>query len=73
MRGIVIKFNDKLGYGFIKNKDCEKDIFVHYSAIIQDGYKTLNKGDIVDFDFDNKLIKATNVQVIRKGYKYTKQ
>ena len=41
MRGKVKWFNNEKGYGFIENGDLE-DIFVHYSAIIKDGYKTLN-------------------------------
>lgn len=73
MRGRVIKFNDKLGYGFIRSYDCEEDIFVHYTAILQDGYKSLNRGDIVTFDFDKDRIKANNVKRIKKGIKYVKR
>ena len=53
MRGSVKWFNNEKGYGFIECGDLE-DIFVHYSAILKDGYKTLNEGDIVDF----KLIET---------------
>ena len=53
MRGKVKWFNNEKGYGFIEYNDLE-DIFVHYSAILKDGYKTLNEGDIVDF----KLIET---------------
>lgn len=53
MRGRVKWFNNEKGYGFIEYNDLE-DIFVHYSAIIKDGYKTLKEGDIVDF----KLIET---------------
>lgn len=53
MRGKVKWFNNEKGYGFIEYNDLE-DIFVHYSAIIKDGYKTLKEGDIVDF----KLIET---------------
>ena len=53
MRGKVKWFNNEKGYGFIEYNDLE-DIFVHYSAIKQDGYKTLKEGDIVDF----KLIET---------------
>ena len=69
MRGKVVKFNDKLGYGFIRSNDVEKDIFVHYTAILQDGYKSLDRGDIVKFDFDKDNIKAINVKRIKKGIK----
>ena len=53
VRGNVKWFNNEKGYGFIEYNDLE-DIFVHYSAIKKDGYKTLKEGDIVDF----KLIET---------------
>ena len=49
MRGKIKWFNNEKGYGFIEYKDDE-DIFVHYSAIMKDGYKTLNQGDLVEFN-----------------------
>lgn len=51
-------FNNEKGYGFIEYKDNE-DVFVHYSSIVQEGFKTLNAGDVVEF----YLIK------INEGYK----
>lgn len=54
MRGKIKWFNNEKGYGFIEYKDNE-DIFVHYSAIVKDGYKTLNQGDYVEFN----LIETT--------------
>lgn len=53
MRGKVKWFNNEKGYGFIEYNDLE-DIFVHYSAIRKEGYKTLKEGDVVDF----KLIET---------------
>ena len=53
MRGKVKWFNNEKGYGFIEYNDLE-DIFVHYSAIKKDGYKTLKEGDVVEF----KLIET---------------
>lgn len=53
VRGKVKWFNNEKGYGFIEYNDLE-DIFVHYSAIKKEGYKTLKEGDIVDF----KLIET---------------
>ncbi len=47
--GKVKWFNPKKGYGFIEATDG-RDIFVHYSNIVSDGYKTLNEGDSVTFD-----------------------
>ena len=54
MKGIVKWFNDEKGFGFIVS-DNNEDIFVHYSAIKSEGYKTLNQGDIVEF----VLVKTT--------------
>ena len=53
MRGKVKWFNNEKGYGFIEYNDLE-DIFVHYSAIRKEGYKSLKEGDLVDF----KLIET---------------
>ena len=62
MRGNVKWFNNDKGYGIIEYLDGE-DIFVHYSAIKQDGYNTLSEGQIVEFDLIEtaKGLQATNV------------
>ncbi|GAC1665324.1 MAG: cold-shock protein [Candidatus Acidiferrum sp.] len=49
MRGTVKWFNNSKGYGFIGREDGP-DVFVHYSAIIGDGYRTLQEGDTVEFE-----------------------
>lgn len=49
MKGKVKWFNAEKGYGFISGEDG-KDIFVHYSQINQDGYKSLDEGQAVEFD-----------------------
>ena len=49
MKSRVKWFNDAKGYGFIENNDME-DVFVHYSQIKKDGYKSLSTGDYVSFD-----------------------
>ena len=54
MIGQVKWFNNEKGYGFIKYENLE-DIFVHYSAIRKDGYKTLGEGSLVEF----KLIETS--------------
>jgi len=48
-KGKVKWFNNAKGYGFI-GRDNGPDVFVHYSAIQRDGYKTLKEGDEVEFD-----------------------
>lgn len=66
MRGRVKWFNNDKGYGFIEYKDNE-DIFVHYSAISQDGYKSLVEGQYVEFNLikTEKGYQALNVVVIK--------
>ncbi len=65
MRGNVKWFNNEKGYGFIEYKDGE-DIFVHYSAIKQDGYKTLSEGQLVEFQLIEtpKGLQAINVVAV---------
>ena len=65
--GIVKWFNDKKGYGFITCNDVEKDVFVHYSAIRQQGFRTLLQGQEVEFDMDRnpKGARAANVLVVQ--------
>jgi CspA family cold shock protein len=60
--GKVKWFNPKKGYGFISTTDG-RDIFVHYSNISGDGYKTLDQGDDVTFDLveGEKGLRADNV------------
>lgn len=56
-------FNNAKGYGFIEYKENE-DVFVHYSAIRSDGYKTLNEGDLVEFELisTDKGLQAKSVK-----------
>ena len=63
MLGKVKWFNDAKGYGFIESGDTE-DIFVHYSAIELDGYKTLSEGNIVRYDLikTDKGLQAKKVR-----------
>lgn len=62
MYGKVKWFNNEKGYGFIEYKDME-DIFVHYSAIIKNGYKTLTEGAHVNFNLveTSKGLQAVDV------------
>ncbi|MGC9384128.1 MAG: cold-shock protein [Kosmotogaceae bacterium] len=51
MTGTVKWFNNKKGYGFI-TKDDGEDVFVHYSAIDMEGFKTLEEGQRVEFEIE---------------------
>lgn len=60
--GTVKWFNEKKGFGFIQREEGD-DVFVHYSAIQSQGFKTLNEGDRVSFDIEHgdKGARAANV------------
>ncbi|OPJ61295.1 cold-shock protein [Clostridium oryzae] len=66
MEGIVKWFNAQKGYGFITS-DEGKDIFVHFSSILSDGYKSLEEGDRVKFDLTatQKGEQAANVCIFK--------
>lgn len=63
VNGTVKWFNATKGYGFISTEDDE-DVFVHYSAIDEDGFKTLEEGQQVEFEIveGEKGPQATNVK-----------
>lgn len=63
--GKVKWFNAEKGYGFITDEN-NKDIFVHYSAINSDGFKTLEEGQTVSFEIANEQRgpQASNVTVL---------
>lgn len=62
MKGTVKWFNDSKGYGFIQQPSGE-DVFVHFSAIVGDGFRTLAEGEEVEFEVrdGDRGLQATNV------------
>ena len=63
--GTVKWFSNEKGYGFISQPDGE-DVFVHFSAIMADGYKSLEEGQAVEFDVTQgpKGMQASNVRPV---------
>jgi CspA family cold shock protein len=63
-RGKVKWFNDQKGYGFITPDGGGRDLFVHHTAIVAEGFRTLTEGQAVEFDVqeDAKGPRATNVK-----------
>ena len=64
-RGKVKWFNDAKGYGFIE-QDSGEDVFVHHTAIQQDGFRSLREGDRVEFEIVEgpKGLQASNVRKV---------
>lgn len=67
-KGTVKWFNEDKGFGFISNDDGSGDVFVHFSAIVSNGFKTLQEGQKVTYDTepdpkDSRKMRAVNVCV----------
>lgn len=66
--GTVKWFNAEKGFGFISNDNGGDDVFVHFSAIVSNGYKSLEEGQKVTYDVekdpkDSRKFRAVNVQI----------
>ncbi len=67
-KGTVKWFNSEKGYGFISNTEGGDDLFVHFSSILSDGFRTLTEGQNVTFDIESdpknpSRQRAINVKV----------
>ena len=64
-KGKVKYFNDRKGWGFISSDELDKDIYVHYTQINMEGYKTLKEGQEVIYELANTAsgYKAQNVMI----------
>ena len=66
--GTVKWFNSQKGFGFLTNDNGGDDVFVHFSAIVSNGFKSLEEGQKVNFDIeadpkDKRKMKASNVTI----------
>ena len=64
MKGTVKWFNNQKGYGFISDKNG-KDVFVHYSGLAGDGFKSLDEGQKVEFDVQDGAKGPQAVNVVK--------
>jgi CspA family cold shock protein len=65
--GKVKWFNENKGYGFILQNEGGRDVFVHYSEIKEDGYRTLAEGEVVEFDVAESPKGPQAKDVVRNG------
>ena len=63
-KGTVKWFNAEKGFGFISNNDGTGDVFVHFSAIVADGFKTLAEGQKVTFDIESDPRNSSKLRAV---------
>ena len=65
-KGIVKWFSNEKGYGFISVADTDEDVFVHFTGILSEGFKTLKEGQKVEFEIAQGAhgLQATHVSVV---------
>ena len=63
-KGTVKWFNESKGYGFISNDEGGEDVFVHFSSIQVDGFKTLAEGQHVEYDMEPDPKNASKMRAI---------
>ncbi len=64
MTGTVKWFNESKGYGFISNDEGGDDVFVHFSAILVDGFKTLSEGQKVEYETEQDPKNSAKLRAI---------
>lgn len=62
-KGTVKWFNNQKGYGFISD-ESGKDVFVHYTGLNMDGFKTLDEGQAVEFEVNQSLIFLESIVIV---------
>ena len=62
--GIVKWFNAEKGFGFISNDNGGEDVFVHFSSIVSDGFRSLNEGQRVTFDVEADPKKGGRLRAV---------
>ena len=65
-KGVVKWFSNEKGYGFISVTDTDEDVFVHFTGILSEGFKTLKEGQFVEFEIARGAhgLQATGVQIV---------
>lgn len=63
--GIVKNFNKDKGFGFINMEGEERDIFFHYSQLVQEGFKTIDPGQKVEFELVEEIVVFKHIKLLK--------